>query len=233
MGSAFRLFIVTDDNAAGVEVVIQGFRLPQELRAEDDVVHVQLLADVDGIADRDGGLDDDRRLGFTLLCAGFDQGQDGFDGGTVKEVGFGVIIGGDRDDDEVGIGIGGGTVGGCGQGECSFTVLRLGKVFLDIVILNRRTKAVDHLCLFRFGADGGDRMMLREQHGKGKTDIADTGNGDPAGFLYRDSCSLLFDIQIDGIKLQGFGQGFQLFDGRREVLRFQTGEQTAVDPGEL
>ena len=57
--------------------------------------------------------------------AGFDQGQDGFDSGAVEEVGFGVIIGGDRDDDELGAGIGGGTVGGCSQGKCPFSVLRL------------------------------------------------------------------------------------------------------------
>ena len=233
MGSAFRLFIVTDDDAAGVEVVIQGFGFPQELRAEEDVVHAQLFADVDGIADRDGGLDDDRRLCFTSLCADFDQSQDGFHGGTVKEVGFGVIVCRDRDDDEVGIGIGGGTVSGCGQSECPFTVLRLGKEFFDTVILDRRAEVIDHLCLLWLGADGGDRMMLCEQHGKGKTDIADAGNSDPVGFLYRDSDSVLFDIQVDRLKIQRFGQGFQLLDGRREVLRLQTGEQTAVDSGEL
>ena len=232
-GVGFRGFIVADDDAAGIEVVIQGFGFPQELRAEEDIVHTQLFADVDGIADRDGGLDDDRRLRFMFRGAGFDQGQDGFDSGTVKEVGFGVIIGGDSNNDEIGIGIGGGAVGGCGQGECPSTVLRLGKEFLDIVILNRRTEAVDHLCLLRLGADGGDRMMLREQHGKGKTNIADTGNGDSVGVLHRDSDSVLFDIQIDGIKVQGFGKGLQLFDGRREVLRLQTGEQTAVNAGEF
>ena len=48
-GAGFRWLIAADDDAAGVEVVIQGFGLPQELRAEEDVVHTQIFADVDGI----------------------------------------------------------------------------------------------------------------------------------------------------------------------------------------
>ena len=76
-------------------------------------------------------------------------------------------------------------------------------------------------------------MMLCKQNGKGKTDIADTGNGDFIGSVHGDFCSALLDIQIGGLKVQSFCKGFQLFDGRDELLRFETGEQAAVDPGDF
>ena len=80
------LHVVSDDDPAGIEVVVQGFGLAQELRAEQDVVHVQLLADVAGVAYRDRGFDDDGRLLFCVFRRFTNQSDDGFYCRAVKEV---------------------------------------------------------------------------------------------------------------------------------------------------
>ena len=61
------LHVVSDDDPAGIEVVVQSFGLAQELRAEQDVVHVQLLADVAGVAYRDRGFDDDGIVDLMMM----------------------------------------------------------------------------------------------------------------------------------------------------------------------
>ena len=67
----FRLLIASDDDAGRVEVVVEGFAFPQKLRAEEDIVHARLFADVDRIANRDRGLDDDCRLVFPVGSCAF------------------------------------------------------------------------------------------------------------------------------------------------------------------
>ena len=51
------------DDAGGVEVVVEGPPLAQELGAEEDATIAQALAQLRGVADGDGGLHDDPRLG--------------------------------------------------------------------------------------------------------------------------------------------------------------------------
>ena len=47
-------FIISDDDPAGIQVVIQGLGLAQELRAEQDVVGAEFFADVPGVSNRYG-----------------------------------------------------------------------------------------------------------------------------------------------------------------------------------
>ena len=64
LGLAPRRLIASDDDAGGVEVVVQGLGFTQELGAENNVVHPELFSDVIGVADRNRGLDDDCGLAF-------------------------------------------------------------------------------------------------------------------------------------------------------------------------
>src|SRR5690606_27739234 len=89
---------VAHDDARGVQVVVQGAALAQELGGEQDARAGVLGAQPFGEADGDGGLDDDDRLGGV----GQDVGGDGLDGGGVEEVGLGVVVGGGGDDHDLG-----------------------------------------------------------------------------------------------------------------------------------
>ena len=55
------------DDAARVEVVVEGLALAQEFGCEDDVVAVHLLADVLGVAHWDGALDNHDGIGIHLF----------------------------------------------------------------------------------------------------------------------------------------------------------------------
>ena len=58
-GEGFGLFcIAADDDAGGVEVVVEGFAFAEEFGGEKDVLYVIFFFDAVNVANRDGGFDD-------------------------------------------------------------------------------------------------------------------------------------------------------------------------------
>ena len=89
-------------DAAGVQVVVEGLALAQELRAEEDLAVAQPLAKPRGVADGNGRLDDDP--GVRVHRA--NGGDGGLDGGSIEEVPIAVVVGGRGDDSVVGTRVG-------------------------------------------------------------------------------------------------------------------------------
>lgn len=143
--------IGTDDNAARIQVVVQGLALTQELRTEDDVPGTGPLANRLGVSDRDGGLDHHNRVRVHL----HDQIDHGLHRGGVEEILLAVIVRGRRDDHKVRVRV------------CLLPVQRGGQVqfllrevLLDILILNRTNTLVDLLDLLRNDIHCRHLMML-------------------------------------------------------------------------
>ena len=95
--------IVSDDDPAGVEVVIQRLGLAQKLRAEQNIVGTKLLADIFGVSDRDRGFYDDGRLVLqrSVLCRFQHKIYDRFHRTAVKKVLLGIIIRRRRHNDKI------------------------------------------------------------------------------------------------------------------------------------
>ena len=157
-----------DDDTAGVEIVIEGLALPQELGREQEVELFDpflpvLDVEAAGVADGDGALDDHDGVGVDLQH-GVD---DGLHGAGVEEVLLGVVVGGRGDDDELGVAVAGVLV------EGGLEVEGLGgQVFFDVVVLDGRLFVVDHVDAFGDDVHGGDLVMLGEQCGDAHADIA-------------------------------------------------------------
>ena len=118
-----RVAVVTgDDDPGRVEVVVEGLRLAEELRGEEDAAGAVLRADRGGVADRDRGLDEH----VAVVVAREDLLDDTLDGARVEVVLLAVVVRRRRDDDEVSRGVGGvgrvlcanagGVGGGAGRG---------------------------------------------------------------------------------------------------------------------
>lgn len=84
---------------ARVKVVGEGFAFSQEFWGEDEVVDAKCLPSFNGVTHRHGRLD----YYHCLRVDGDDIGDDRLDGPGVEVVGLGVVVGGGRDDDEVGV----------------------------------------------------------------------------------------------------------------------------------
>ena len=70
MGCLVEAFVTigsAHDDAARVEVVVEGLAFAKEFGCEDDVVAVHLLADVLGVAHWDGALDNHDGIGIHLF----------------------------------------------------------------------------------------------------------------------------------------------------------------------
>ena len=123
---------VAHDDAAGIEVVVEGLALAEELGREEQVQFLHaalgvLQVEAAGIAHGDGGLDDHDGIGIDLQ----NQVDDFLDMAGVKIVLYRVVVGRGGDDHEVGVGIGPATVEGGGEQQ-----RLLGQVALDIVVLD-------------------------------------------------------------------------------------------------
>lgn len=150
-------------NAAGVEIVIQRFGLPQKLRAEDDVPALIFFPDRSREANRDGGLDDHDGLGVHL----HHQLDDRLHRRGIEEVLPAVVVGRGGNDHEVRVPVGRFPVQRSGQVEILFR-----KVSFNVVILNGRLFVVDLLHLLRHDVHSGDMVVLAQQSGDGQADIA-------------------------------------------------------------
>ena len=157
------LHIRTHDDAAGVEIVIQRFGLPQKLRAEDDVPALIFFPDRSREAHRDGGLDDHDSLGVPL----HHQPDDRLHRRGIEEILPAVVVGGGRDDHKVSLPIGRLPVQRSRQVE-----IFLGEVFFDVVVLNGRFFLVDELHLFRHDVHSRDMVVLAQQDSNGQGDVA-------------------------------------------------------------
>lgn len=168
-----------DDDAGGVEVVVERPALTEEFGGEDDVGRSPLrqrkrFAYFLRIADRDSGFDHHR--GFRV-----DReyvADHGFDRTGVEVIGFGVVVGGRGDDDVVGADKGFVLV------ERGAKVERfVGEIVFDLGVDNRRLLAVDHVHLLGNDVERNDFIVLGEKDGVGETDVTGSGDGDFHGFV--------------------------------------------------
>ena len=91
------IHISTHNDTARVQIVVKSFRLPQELRAENDVVAVVLFTHRSCKANRNRGLNNHDCVRIVLN----DQLDDGLYCGSVKEVLLAIIVGRRCDNDEI------------------------------------------------------------------------------------------------------------------------------------
>ena len=181
-----RGLVVTHNDAARVEVVVQGLALAEELRGEDDVRRhdldgavrltfpaAELLAHAPCVAHGDGALDDHRGGGVD-----FQHFIDNILHSTgVEEVLGAVVVRRGGDDHELGVAVARLPV------QRGPEVQRLVRqVFLDVVVLDGRLLVVDHLHALGHDVHGGDGMMLREQRRDTETDVTGPCNGDIHGW---------------------------------------------------
>ena len=166
-------------DAAGMEIVIERLGLPQEFRAENDVVHAVLLPDGIRVAHGNRGFDDHEGLGIDL--------QRPFNGvlhrGGVEKVVHIVIIRGRGDDHQLGGAIGRRLVSGRMELQRPLPFPGLFEKPLDLLVPDRAEEAVQ---LFGLCLRGGDRryfVLLGEKDGQGQTHIPNARNCDFHCFL--------------------------------------------------
>ena len=152
-----------------MEVVLQGLALAQELRAEDQVVGPEPLAQACGEADGDRRLDDHDGVGVDL----HDVAHDALDGAGVEVVGVRVVVRRRRDDDEVGARVGLLLVEGEGQVE-----LTVGEEVDDLLVLDRAGAGIEHLHAAGVDVEADDLVVLGQQDGHGQADITGPDDGD-------------------------------------------------------
>ena len=227
-----RVLVAAHDDAAGVEVVVEGLGLPQKLRAENDIIHAHLLPNGHGKAHGDRGFDDDggllRALGGGLL----NQRQDGFHGGAVEEVLLRVVVGGGGHDDEICVGVGGSAVVGGAQMQRPGTGLGLCQILFNVLVLDGGDVVVQLLHLFGDDIHGSDRVVLGQQHCQGQAHVAGASHGDLVMLFHGDgSGDLGIDEHRGGIEDQHLGECQKLVNGGGVVLCLQPGQQSAVDAG--
>ena len=156
------LDIRAHNDPAGVEVVVERLALPQEFRAEEDVVAVELLPDAGREAHGDGGLDDHNGLGIALD----NQPDHILHRGGVEKVLLAVVVGRRGNDHEVRVGVG--LPGIQRGGQIQFLP---GQVLLDVLVLDGGFPIVDQLHLLGHNVHRGDLVMLGKQRGDGQPHI--------------------------------------------------------------
>ena len=156
-------FIIADDDPAGIQVVIQGLGFAQELRAEQDVVDAEFFADVPGVSNRYGRLNDDCRL---ILFRGpvfgrlHDKLYDCFDSAAVKEILLRIIVSRRSHNDKIRVFISLGCIRSCLEAQFSRSLFRFSQKLLDIFILDRRFIIVELLHFLRNDIHRGDVVVL-------------------------------------------------------------------------
>ncbi len=215
MRGLFGSLVTADDDAAGVEIVIERLGLAQKLRAEQNVGHAKTLADVPGVADGNGGLDHNGGLGFALGGAVLYKLQHRLHGRAVEVIGLGIVIRGNGQNDEIRICIGGGTVGGGGQLQAALSGFGLSQILFDVIVLNGGLVVIDQLGLFGLCAHSSDLVVLREQNRQRQSDVSHTGYGDFVALFHADRIAGLLDKQFGQVEIERGGERFKLGDGRR------------------
>ena len=183
------LLRVADDDAARVEVVVEGLALAQELGGEEEVELLHALARVAeveaaGVAHGDGRFDDHHGMGVD----GQHEVDDFLDVGGVEVVLHRVVVGGGGDHHEVGVGIGRFAVEGGDEGAMAWLLSLIGahagqeaavaEVFLDVVVLDGRDAAVEFLDFLGDDIDCRHMVVLGQQGSNTQANVACAGNGD-------------------------------------------------------
>ena len=152
------LYIGADNNAARIQIVMQGFRLAQEFRAEDDIVTVVFLAHRSRKANRNCGLNYHDSIRVVLD----DQLNNRFNRRSIKEVLLAVIVSGSRDNNKVRV-----LVGRFRIKRCNEIQIFLCEILLNILVLNRSLLLIDEVYLFRDNIHCHNLIMLTQQRGDG------------------------------------------------------------------
>ena len=183
------LLRVADDDAARVEVVVEGLALAEELGGEEEVELLHALARVAeveaaGVAHGDGRFDDHHGVGVD----GQHEVDDFLDVGGVEVVLHGVVVGGGGDHDEVGVGIGRFAVESSNEGAMAWLLSLIGahagqeaavaEVFLDVVVLDGRDATVEFLDFLGDDIDCCHMVVLGQQGGNAQANVACAGHGD-------------------------------------------------------
>ena len=183
------LLRVADDDAARVEVVVEGLALAQELGGEEEIELLHALtriAEVEaaGVAHGDGRFDDHHGVGVD----GQHEVDDFLDVGGVEVVLHRVVVGGGGDHHEVGVGIGRFAVEGGDEGAMAWLLSLIGahagqeaavaEVFLDVVVLDGRDTAVEFLDFLGDDINSRHMMVLGQQGGNAQADVACAGHSD-------------------------------------------------------
>ena len=161
-----------DDDARGVEIVVQSLALAQELGGEEQVEAADALGGVAqveraAVAHGDGGFYHHHGLGVDAQH----QVDDLLDVRGIEIVLLGVVVGGGGYDHEIGVAVGRRAV------ECGSEVERLfSKVALDVLVLDGRLPAVDHVNLFGNDVDGRHVVVLGQQRGDAHPHVARPGH---------------------------------------------------------
>ena len=171
-------FVVANDDAARVQVVVQGLRLAQELRAEQDVVRMEFLSDVPGVANRDCRFDDDGGLFLRrFIHRGFeDKANNRLYCRTVKEVLLRIVIGRRCDNDEIGVFISSCTIRSCLEMKSARSFSGFPQKLLNVFILDGGLVVVEFLHLFWDDVDCCYVVVLRKQDSQGEADVAGSGD---------------------------------------------------------
>ena len=146
--------ISANDDTRRIQVIIESLGLTQELRAEDDILAVELLTNRCCVAHRNGGLDDHDGIRVVL----HDQLDHSLDCARVEVLRVAVVVCRSRYNNKVRISVCNLCIQSCGQVQFLFC-----EILLDIVILNRGLTVVDHVHLLRDNIHSSHLMVLAEK----------------------------------------------------------------------
>ena len=152
-----------------MEVVVQRSPFPQKFRRKEDIVSMELLPHLPGIAHRHSGFDDHHSPGVDIQ----DFLNDRFHRRGIEEILLGIIIGGRGDDDIFCMGK---SIPGI-QGSPETDVLPLQEPG-NVRIHQRRLPLVQHLYFFRYNVQRHHFLVLGQQEPVGKAHIPCTCNRD-------------------------------------------------------
>ena len=146
-----------------IQVVVECLALAQELRAEDDVVTVELLTNRCSVTNRNGALN--HHDGFRVILNY--QFDNSLNCGCIKEILLTIVICRCSNDHEICIGVCFLSIQSCCQIQFFFC-----QIFLNVFVLNRRLPIVDQFNLLRDDIHSRNMMMLAQQRSNGKSYIA-------------------------------------------------------------
>ena len=166
-GEAFRrsaksriLSIHADDYTGRVQVVIQRPGFPQEFRAENYTVAVELLTHGCCESHRNSGL----YYHYSIGVAVYDALYDRLHRRSIEEILLAVIIGRRGDHDEIRVAVRSLRIQGRGQIQ-----LLLSQILLYVLIPYRRLPPVDQLHLLRHDVHCRHRVVLSDEYRYGKS----------------------------------------------------------------
>ena len=156
------------DDAGGVQVVVKGVALAQELRREQEAALGVTLAQALGIAHGHRGLHDHDGSGVDLEH----ELHDLLDIAGVEEVARGVVVGGGGDHDKLGLLVGSLAVHGGSEGQRALPRLCAGQEALNLLVADGALPALEHGDLLRHDVHSGNVIVLRQKARQREPDVA-------------------------------------------------------------